>query len=115
MATVLNGPPPSPVTTPVTVSQTSKQGAINMKDFLNSLLAAVVTPIIPIVTESLHAGSLTIDWKSIGIAAALGFVTWITKNFIQPAQTVITGTTEGASLHITAPPAGTSTTTTQTK
>src|SRR5580693_1043679 len=106
--------PPSPVTTPVTVTQSSKQGAINMRDFINSLLAAVAAPVIPIVTESLHAGSLTLDWKSIGIAAALGFVTWITKNFLQPAQTTITGTTEGASIHVTAPAAGTSTTTTQT-
>jgi hypothetical protein len=94
-------------TTPVTVSQTSKQGSINVKDLLNSLLAAVVAPVIPIVTESLQAGTLTINWKSIGVAAALGFVTWIAKNFIQPAQTVITGTTEGSTISVTAPAAGT--------
>jgi|ERR1700744_854179 len=104
-----------PTTTPVTVSQTSKQGAINLRDLLNSLLAAVVAPVIPIVTESLQAGSLTINWKSIGVAAALGFVTWIAKNFIQPAQTIVTGTTEGTTMSIVAPPAGTSTTTTATK
>ena len=104
-----------PTTSTVTVSQTSKQGAINLKDFINSLLAAVVAPVIPIVTESLNAGSLTINWKSIGIAAALGFVVWIGKNFLQPAQTIITGTTEGATTSITVPPAGTKTVTTQTK
>lgn len=103
------------VSTQVTVSQTSKQGAINLKDLLNSLLAAVVAPVIPIVTESLQAGSLTISWKSIGVAAALGFVTWIAKNFIQPAQTIITGTTEGGTINVTPPAAGTSTTTTQVK
>ena len=102
-------------TTPVIVSQTSKQGSINKKDILNSLLAAVVAPVIPIITESLQAGSLTINWKSIGVAAALGFVTWIAKNFIQPAQTVITGTIPGASVNVTVPPAGTSTTTVATK
>lgn len=102
-------------TSPVTVTQTSSQGAINVKDILNSLIAAVVAPIIPIITESLNAGSLTINWKSIGVAAALGFVTWIAKNFIQPAQTVITGTTPGASVSVTVPPAGTTSTTTQTK
>jgi hypothetical protein len=102
-------------TTPVTVTQTSDSGKINVKDFLNSLLAAVVAPVIPIVTESLQAGSLTINWKSIGVAAALGFVTWIAKNFIQPSQTIITGTTPGANLTVVAPPPGTSTTAIQTK
>ena len=102
-------------TTPVTVTQTSNKGAISVRDLLNSLLAAVVAPVIPIVTESLQAGSLTINWKSIGVAAALGFVTWIAKNFIQPSQTVITGTTPGASVSVTVPPAGTTATTTQTK
>lgn len=104
-----------PTTTPVTVSQSSKQGAINVTDLKNSFIAAVVAPLLPIITESLNAGSFTINWKSIGIAAALGFVVWITKNFIQPAQTVITGTTEGGIVTVTAPPAGTSTTSTQTK
>ena len=104
-----------PTTTPVTVSQTSKQGSINVKDLINSLIAGVVAPVIPIVTESLQAGQLTINWKSIGVAAALGFVTWIAKNFIQPAQTIVTGTTEGASINITAPTAGTTTNATQTK
>lgn len=104
-----------PTTTPVSVTQTSKQGAVNLTDLKNSFIAAVVAPVLPIVTESLQAGSFTINWKSIGIAAALGFVVWITKNFIQPAQTIITGTTEGGTINVTPPAAGTSTTTTQTK
>ena len=104
-----------PTTTPVTVTQTSKKGAVNLTDLKNSFIAAVVAPVIPIITESLSAGSFTINWKSIGIAAALGFVVWITKNFIQPAQTIVTGTTEGTTMSIVAPPAGTSTTTTATK
>jgi hypothetical protein len=104
-----------PTTTPVTVTQTSKQGAVNLTDLKNSFIAAVVAPLIPIVTESLQAGSFTINWKSIGIAAGLGFIAWITKNFIQPAQTVITGTTEGGTITVTPPPSGTTTTTTQVK
>jgi hypothetical protein len=103
-----------PTTSPVTVTQTSKQGSINLTDLKNSFIAAVVAPLLPIVTESLNAGSFTLNWKSIGIAAALGFVVWISKNFIQPAQTIITGTTEGSAVSITAPAAGTSTTATAT-
>lgn len=101
-------------TTPVTVSQTSKQGAINLTDLKNSFLAAVVTPVIPIVTESLQAGTFTINWKSIGIAAALGFVTWIVKNFVQPSQTIVTGTTEGSAVNVIAPKPGTTMVCTQT-
>lgn len=104
-----------PTTTPVIVSQTSKQGSINIKDILNSAIAAIVAPVLPIVTESLQAGSLTFNWKSIGIAAAMGFVVWLGKNFVQPSQTVITGTTEGASINIIAPSAGTKAAATQTK
>jgi hypothetical protein len=100
--------------TPITVSQTSNKGSVNVHDVINSLLAAVVAPVIPIITESLQAGSFTINWKSIGVAAALGFVVWLTKNFIQPAQTIISGTTEGSSITVTAPPAGTTTTHTAT-
>jgi hypothetical protein len=103
------------ITTPITVASTSKQGSVNLKDVLNSLMAAVIAPVLPIVTESLHAGSLTFNWKSIGIAAALGFVGWLVKNFLQPSQTVITGASEGATTMLTIPPAGTKTTTTQTK
>lgn len=101
--------------TPVTVSQTSKQGSLNLRDWINSALAAVVAPVIPIVTESLQANSLVINWKSIGIAAALGFVTWITKNLLQPAQTVITGTTPGGMISVIPPTPGATTTTTQVK
>lgn len=104
-----------PTITPVTVTQTSKEGAINLTDLKNSFIAAVVAPLIPIITESLQAGSFTINWKSIGIAAALGFVTWIAKNFIQPSQTVITGTAEGSAINIVTPKAGTKMAATQTK
>jgi hypothetical protein len=104
-----------PTTTPVTVSQTSPKGTINLKDLLNSALAAIAAPVIPIVTESLQAGSLTFNWKSIGIAAALGFVTWITKNLLQPSQTVITGTTPGGTVTVTPPASGTTTAATQIK
>lgn len=104
-----------PTTIPVTVSQTSKKGTVNVKDVLQSLIAAVVAPVIPIVTESFNTGSLTLNWKSIGIAAGLGFLTWLTKNLIQPSQTIITGTSEGGSINVTPPPPGTTATTTQTK
>jgi hypothetical protein len=96
-----------PTTTPVSVYQSSKQYSLGVKDLLQSLLAAIIAPVLPMVTESLQSGSLTINWKSIGVAAALGFVTWITKNFLQPSQTTITGTVEGTSINVTAPPAGT--------
>ena len=104
-----------PTQTPVTVTQTHPQWSVGLKDLLQSLLAAVVTPIIPIVTPVLSGGSLTFNWKQIAAAAILGFITWLSVKFVKPAQTVITGTTEGSVISVTAPPAGTSTTAIQTK
>jgi hypothetical protein len=105
----------TPVTTPVTVTQTSKQWTVGLKDLLESLVAAVITPIIPIVVPVLSGGSLTFNKNQIIAAALLGFVLWLGKKFATPSQTVITGTTPGATINVTAPPAGTQTTTTQTK
>jgi hypothetical protein len=105
-----------PTTTPVTVTHTAPKWALSAADWLKSLAAAVITPVIPIITQTLQNNSLTFPVKSIEIAAALGFVTFISFKLLSPSQTIIKGTTEGATItNLTIPTAGTSTTTTQTK
>jgi hypothetical protein len=55
--------------------------SLNWRDFIKGLIVAVLTPIIPIVQQSITAGTLILDWHVIGLAAAGGFVAYIVKNF----------------------------------
>lgn len=103
------------ITTPVTVKTTSAKWSLSTEDWLKSLLAAVVTPVVPILTETLGKGTLTFDWKAIGAAAALGFVVYIGNALSNSPQTIITGAQPGATINVTVPPTGTSINTMQTK
>lgn len=101
--------------TPVTVKTTSAKWTLSAIDWLKALAAAVLTPVIPIVTQTLQNGSLTLPWKPIEIAAALGFIGMIGKKLLTPAQTVITGADTGSTVNVTTPPPGTTTTTVAVK
>lgn len=68
----------------------SRQFSLNMRDVLKGLLIAVLTPVMAVIVSSLEAGSLTFDWKRIGIVALSAFAAYIVKNFLDPAKVVIT-------------------------
>lgn len=104
-----------PTATPVTVKTTSPKWGLSVIDWLKALAAAVLTPVIPIVTQTLQNGSLTLPWKAIEIAAALGFIGMLGKKLLTPTQTIITGAEPGSTVNVTTPPAGTTTTTIATK
>jgi ABC-type cobalamin transport system ATPase subunit len=104
-----------PTTTPVTVKQTSPKWVMSAEDWLWTILSAVVLPVLPIINATLAAGSLTFPWHSIEVAAAVGFFAMLTKKLTNAGQTIITGTTAGTAINITAPPVGAPTTTTVTK
>lgn len=70
---------------------TSKQFWLNYKDLLKGLLVATITAPITVIYTSVQAGTFTLDWKAIGLLALSGFLSYIVKNFLTPAQTVITG------------------------
>lgn len=55
--------------------------SLNLQDFLKGLIVAAITPIVPIIQQSIANGVLTFNWKVIGLAAAGGFVAYIVKNF----------------------------------
>ena len=59
--------------------------SLGVKDFLKGLLMAILTPVFVIAQQSLEAGVLTFDFKTIGIAAAAGAFAYITKNFFTAA------------------------------
>ncbi len=72
-----------------TVVTTSKRFSLQLNDWTKALIMAVLTPVVTIIYQSVQAGSLTFDWKAIGIAAISGGLGYIMKNFLSPAETVI--------------------------
>jgi large-conductance mechanosensitive channel len=69
----------------------SKQFTINFRDVLKGLIMAVILPVVNVIYQSIEAGSFEFDWKRIGLLAAGGFIAYIIKNFLTPAEVVVTG------------------------
>jgi hypothetical protein len=72
----------------------SNQFSLNLKDALNGLIIAVGTPVLATIEQSLEAGSLTFNWKLIGITALSATVVYLTKNYFTPTKTIISNQTE---------------------
>lgn len=68
---------------------TSKQFTISISDIWKGLIVAVITPVITIIISSLNAGSLTFDWKVIGVTALTALLAYIIKNFLTPSAVII--------------------------
>ena len=58
--------------------------SLNWNDFGKGLLMAVLTPVLVLVQQSVDAGSLVFNWKSLAIAAVAGGVGYLIKNFFTP-------------------------------
>ena len=71
------------------VTTTSTQFTINMRDILKGLLVAIITPVFTIIISSLEAGSLTFDWKAIGITALTAGLAYVIKNFLTPSAIIV--------------------------
>lgn len=54
---------------------------LNWNDFLKGFKVAILTPVLPIIQQSIANGELTFNWHLIALAAAGGFVAYLTKNF----------------------------------
>lgn len=75
---------------------TSSQFSLSAKDFLKGLIVAVGSPVFTILITSLNAGSLTFNWKAIGVVALSAFLTYLSKNFFSPQQIVINNPSDSA-------------------
>jgi hypothetical protein len=53
---------------------------LNSTDFIKGLLMAVLSTIITVIYQTVEAGSLTFDWKSIGTMALTTALAYIMKN-----------------------------------
>lgn len=71
-----------------------KQYSLNLKDALKGLIIAIGTPVLATIEQSLEAGTLTFNWKLIGITALSATVMYLTKNYFSPTATVITKQTD---------------------
>lgn len=60
---------------------------LNIRDFLRGLAMAVLTPAVLIIQQSLDAGVLVFNWKSIGMAAIAGGAAYLVKNLLTAPDT----------------------------
>jgi large-conductance mechanosensitive channel len=70
---------------------TSRQFSLNLRDIVKGLIMAVILPVVNVIYQSIEAGSFQFDWKRIGLLAAGGFLAYVIKNFLTPAEVVVTG------------------------
>jgi len=55
--------------------------SLGAKDILRGLLIAVLTPILVLIQQSIEAGNLVFEWKSLLIAGVGGGLAYLIKNF----------------------------------
>lgn len=68
-----------------TSTVTSGFGKLNIADYSKGALLAVINAVLTTVYTSLSAGSLSFNWKAIGLVAATTAVSYLLKNFFTPA------------------------------
>lgn len=61
--------------------KTSNLFTLNLADFAKGLLMAILTPAMLIIQQSLDAGVLVFNWKTIGLGAIAGGFAYLVKNF----------------------------------
>ena len=59
----------------------SKFLSLSAPDWLKGVLVAVLSTILPIILQTIQAGSLTFDWKAIGTTALSAGLAYLMKNF----------------------------------
>ncbi len=55
-------------------------GKLNLADFGKGLLVAVGSAVFSVIYSTIQAGSLTFDWKAIGITALSAALAYLSKN-----------------------------------
>jgi hypothetical protein len=54
--------------------------SLTTRDFIKGAIMAAIVPALTIIQQSVTAGELVFNWKSIAIAAIAGFVGYLLKN-----------------------------------
>jgi hypothetical protein len=59
---------------------------LNIEDLAKGLTLTVLSSILTIVYQTVTAGSLTFDWKGIGMAALTSGIAYLMKNLLTNSQ-----------------------------
>jgi len=68
--------------------KTSNLYSINLRDFAKGITVAIGGAVIATIENTVQSGSLTFNWKQIGLTALAAGLAYLTKNFFTPAQTI---------------------------
>jgi len=74
----------------------STQWTLNLRDLLRGGIVAAISPVFTVLIQSLNAGDFTISWKSILNVAIISFLTYLSKNFVEPSKVIVPTTTDKA-------------------
>lgn len=69
---------------------TSKQFWLNARDFIRALGYAMVTPVLPIILQSMKAKTWIFDWTAIWHTSVYAGVAYLAVKFFTPTQTIST-------------------------
>jgi len=72
----------------------STQWTLNLRDLLRGGIVAAISPVFTVLIQSLNAGDFTISWKSILNVAIISFLTYLSKNFVEPSKVIVPTTTD---------------------
>ncbi len=76
--------------------KTSNLYSLDLKDLSKGLIVAAGGATVAGIQNVLNSGSLTFNWKSIGITALAAGLSYLAKNFFTPAQIVSNAGSENA-------------------
>jgi hypothetical protein len=68
--------------------KTSNIFSLDLRDAAHGLIVAVGGAVVSTIEVSLNAGSLTFNWKQIGLTALAAGLAYLGKNFFTPAKNV---------------------------
>jgi hypothetical protein len=68
--------------------QTSSLFSLNLQDLGKGLVVAVGGAVIAAIESSIQAGSISLNWQSIGSVALAAGLSYLGKNFFTPTKTV---------------------------
>lgn len=71
---------------------------LNWNDLTKGLVLAALSAPLTIIVDTLNAGSLTFDWKHIGIIAVTGAASYLLNNLLKGAQVKMDVSSETAKL-----------------
>lgn len=55
--------------------------SLNVKDFLRGLILAILAPVLLAIQQSIAAGEVTLNWRTLGLTAISALVAYLIKNF----------------------------------